>query len=285
MILAIDVGNTNIIIGVIDAKKTYFVERITTTIGKPNLEYAVALKSILEIYHIAPDQLDGAIVSSVVPPLNRTILAAIRKITGLNAMLVGSGMKTGLNILMDNPKSVGSDMIVNAVGALAEHEPPIIIIEMGTATTMSVIDKNGRYVGGAILPGLRVSLDSMSASTAQLPRISLDTPRRVIGKNTIDCMRSGVIFGNAAMIDGMLDRIEEELGEKTSIIATGGISKIVLPLCSHTITYDGALLMKGLLHLYEKNRRTEKSKRLSLGRCIYMIHSDGRQPFYHSLLC
>ena len=182
MILAIDVGNTNIIIGVIDAKKTYFVERITTTIGKPNLEYAVALKSILEIYHIAPDQLDGAIVSSVVPPLNRTILAAIRKITGLNAMLVGSGMKTGLNILMDNPKSVGSDMIVNAVGALAEHEPPIIIIEMGTATTMSVIDKNGRYVGGAILPGLRVSLDSMSASTAQLPRISLDTPRRVIGK-------------------------------------------------------------------------------------------------------
>ena len=186
-----------------------------------------------------------------------TILAAIRKITGLNAMLVGSGMKTGLNILMDNPKSVGSDMIVNAVGALAEHEPPIIIIEMGTATTMSVIDKNGRYVGGAILPGLRVSLDSMSASTAQLPRISLDTPRRVIGKNTIDCMRSGVIFGNAAMIDGMLDRIEEELGEKTSIIATGGISKIVLPLCSHTITYDGALLMKGLLHLYEKNRRTE----------------------------
>ena len=175
MILAIDVGNTNIIIGVIDAKKTYFVERITTTIGKPNLEYAVALKSILEIYHIAPDQLDGAIVSSVVPPLNRTILAAIRKITGLNAMLVGSGMKTGLNILMDNPKSVGSDMIVNAVGALAEHEPPIIIIEMGTATTMSVIDKNGRYVGGAILPGLRVSLDSMSASTAQLPRISLDT--------------------------------------------------------------------------------------------------------------
>lgn len=197
------------------------------------------------------------IVSSVVPPLNRTILAAIRKITGLNAMLVGSGMKTGLNILMDNPKSVGSDMIVNAVGALAEHEPPIIIIEMGTATTMSVIDKNGRYVGGAILPGLRVSLDSMSASTAQLPRISLDTPRRVIGKNTIDCMRSGVIFGNAAMIDGMLDRIEEELGEKTSIIATGGISKIVLPLCSHTITYDGALLMKGLLHLYEKNRRTE----------------------------
>ncbi len=257
MILAIDVGNTNILIGVIDSKKTYFIERLTTTIGKTNLEYAVSLKSILEIYHISPDQLEGAIVSSVVPPLNRTLLTAIKKITGLNAMLVGSGMKTGLNILMDNPKSVGSDMIVNSVGALTEYEPPIIIIEMGTATTMSVIDKSGRYVGGAILPGLRVSLDSMSANTAQLPRISLDTPRRVIGKNTVDCMRSGVIFGNAAMIDGMLDRIEDELGEQACIIATGGIAKIILPLCKHTITYDGALLMKGLLHLYEKNRKND----------------------------
>ena len=172
-------------------------------------------------------------------------------------MLVGSGMKTGLNILMDNPKSVGSDMIVNAVGALAEHEPPIIIIEMGTATTMSVIDKNGRYVGGAILPGLRVSLDSMSASTAQAAAHQPRYAAPCLGKNTIDCMRSGVIFGNAAMIDGMLDRIEEELGEKTSIIATGGISKIVLPLCSHTITYDGALLMKGFYIYMKKIRRIE----------------------------
>ena len=257
MILAIDMGNTNIVIGCIDDKQTYFVERVTTSHDKTGTEYAINIKNILEIHHIEPSQIEGAILSSVVPPLNAIISSAVKKILGYHPMLVGAGIKTGMNILMDNPKSVGSDMIVNAVGALAEHEPPIIIIEMGTATTMSVIDKNGRYVGGAILPGLRVSFDSMSASTAQLPRISLDTPRRVIGKNTIDCMRSGVIFGNAAMIDGMLDRIEEELGEKTSIIATGGISKIVLPLCSHTITYDGALLMKGLLHLYEKNRRTE----------------------------
>ena len=145
-------------------------------------------------------------------------------------------------------------MIVNSVGALSEHEPPIIIIEMGTATTMSVIDKDGRYIGGAILPGLRVSMDTMSSSTAQLPRISLDTPKKVIGKNTIDCMRSGIIYGNAAMIDGMLTRIETELGQKATIIATGGIAKVILPLCSHEIIYDGALLMKGLLVLYEKNK-------------------------------
>ncbi|MCI7262060.1 MAG: type III pantothenate kinase [Clostridiaceae bacterium] len=254
MILAVDIGNTNIVIGVVDAKKTYFIERLTTTIGKTNLEYAITLKSILEIFHIEPRQLEGAIISSVVPPLNRTIMEAIRKITGITAKLVGSGMKTGLNILMDNPRSVGSDMIVNSVGALNEHEPPIIIIEMGTATTMSVIDKDGRYIGGAILPGLRVSMDTMSSSTAQLPRISLDTPKKVIGKNTIDCMRSGIIYGNAAMIDGMLTRIESELGQNATIIATGGIAKVILPLCSHEIIYDGALLMKGLLTLYEKNK-------------------------------
>ncbi len=254
MILAVDIGNTNIVIGVVDAKKTYFIERLTTTIGKTNLEYAITLKSILEIFHIEPRQLEGAIISSVVPPLNRTIMEAIRKITGITAKLVGSGMKTGLNILMDNPRSVGSDMIVNSVGALNEHEPPIIIIEMGTATTMSVIDKDGRYIGGAILPGLRVSMDTMSSSTAQLPRISLDTPKKVIGKNTIDCMRSGIIYGNAAMIAGMLTRIETELGQSATIIATGGIAKVILPLCSHEIIYDGALLMKGLLTLYEKNK-------------------------------
>lgn len=254
MILAIDIGNTNILIGAIDNEQTHFVERITTTIGKTNLEYAITLKSILEIYHIETTALEGAIISSVVPPLTRTIIAAVRKITGITAKVVGSGMKTGLNILMDNPKSVGSDMIVNSIGALSEHEPPIIIIDMGTATSLSVIDQSGRYIGGAILPGLRVSLESMSSSTAQLPRISLDTPKKVIGKNTVDCMRSGVIYGNASMIDGMLTRIEEELCQPATIIATGGIVKVLLPLCSHTILYDGALLLKGLLALYEKNR-------------------------------
>lgn len=253
MILAIDIGNSNTIIGGIDKERTYFVERITTTIGKTNLEYAITLKSILEIYQIDTSRIEGAIVSSVVPPLNRTMITAVKKITGITARLVGSGMKTGLNILMDNPKAVGSDMIVNSIASIAEHEPPIIIIDMGTATSMSVIDKNGCYIGGAILPGLKVSLDNMSSSTAQLPRISLDTPRKVIGKNTVDCMRSGVLYGNASMIDGMLTRIEQELGQKATAIATGGIAKAVLPLCSHPIIYDETLLLKGLRLLYEKN--------------------------------
>lgn len=254
MILAIDIGNSNTIIGGIDTEKTYFVERITTITGKTSLEYAITIKSILEIYGVEAAQIEGAIISSVVPPLNRTMIAAVRKITGITAKLVGSGMKTGLNILMDNPRAVGSDMIVNSIAAIKEHKPPIIIIDTGTATTMSVIDKNGCYIGGAILPGLRSSLDSLSTSTAQLPRISLDTPKKVIGKNTVDCMRSGVLYGNAAMIDGMLSRIEEELGQPATVVATGGIVKAILPLCGHQIIYDEILLLKGLLSLYEKNR-------------------------------
>lgn len=253
MILAIDMGNTNIVLGGIDEHKTYFVERITTNQAKTDLEYAVNLKDILEIHDIHPSQIEGAILSSVVPPLNNTILKAVEKILGKKPLLVGSGMKTGLNILMDNPKTVGSDMIVDAVAAIHEFPKPIIVIDMGTATTMSVVDKSGNYCGGVILPGLKVSLDSLSGKTAQLPYISLETPGKVIGKNTIDCMRSGIIYGNVAQIDGIIDRMEEELGEKASIVATGGLARLITPLCRHQIVYDDALLLKGLLLLYRKN--------------------------------
>ena len=162
-------------------------------------------------------------------------------------------MKTGLNIIMDNPKTVGSDMIVDAIAAINEHPCPLIVIDMGTATTISVIDHSGNYIGGIIYPGLKVSLDSLSHNTAQLPSISLDIPKKVIGKNTIDCMRSGIMYGNAGMLDGIIDRMEEELGTPATIIATGGMSRFIVPLCKHTIIYDEELLLKGLLTLYNKN--------------------------------
>ncbi len=254
MILAIDMGNTNIVIGGIDSEKTYFVERITTNHVKTSLEYAINIKNIFEIHNIARSQVEGAIMSSVVPPLNATLSSAVKKIFGFHPLLVGSGMKTGLNIKMDNPKAVGSDMIVDAVAALKDYPCPIVVIDMGTATTMSVIDQSGCYIGGVILPGLRVSLDSLSSKTAQLPNISLDIPRKVIGKNTIDCMRNGIMYGNAGTIDGILDRMEEELGDTPSVVATGGLSRFVVPLCRHKIIYDDALLLKGLMILYEKNR-------------------------------
>jgi type III pantothenate kinase len=254
MILAIDMGNTNIVIGGIDTKRTYFTERITTNHVKTALEYAINIKNILEIHNIDKTQIEGAIMSSVVPPLNPILSSAVKKILSYHPKQVGSGMKTGMNILMDNPKTVGSDMIVDAVAAIHDYPCPIIVIDMGTATTLSVIDKRGNYIGGIIHPGLRVSLDSLSSKTAQLPSISLDIPDKVIGKNTIDCMRSGIMYGSAGMIDGIIEHMEEELGEPATIVATGGLSRFVVPLCHHKIHYDAELLLKGLLILYEKNK-------------------------------
>ncbi len=254
MILAIDMGNTNIVVGCIDSEQTYFIERFTTSHSKTGTEYAINLKSILEIHQISPSQIEGAILSSVVPPLNAAVSSAIKKILGYHPILVGAGIKTGMNIIMDNPKTVGSDMIVDAVAAIHDYPLPIIIIDMGTATTMSVVDHSGNYIGGVILPGLRVSLDSLSSKTAQLPSISLDIPKNIIGKNTIDCMLNGIMYGNAGMIDGIIDRMESELGQATTVVATGGLSRFVVPLCRHKIIYDETLLLKGLLIIYEKNK-------------------------------
>ena len=254
MILAIDMGNTNTVIGGIDEKKTYFIERVTTDQSRTATEYAVSFKNILEMCGIDVADIEGAILSSVVPPLNSVILTAVEKVTGIRPLLVGSGMKTGMNILMDNPKSVGSDQIVDAVAASHEHPLPLIVIDMGTATTMCVVDKHRNDIGGIILPGLKVSLDSLSSKTAQLPYISLEVPDRVIGKNTIDCMRAGIIFGNVDMIDGIIDRMERELGQPATVVATGGLSRFITPMCRHKIICDDALLLKGLLILYQKNK-------------------------------
>lgn len=253
MILAIDMGNSNIVLGAIDDQRTRFMERITTDTRKTDLEYAISIKNIFELHRIDPRELEGAILSSVVPPLNPTILNAVKKVTGMQCKLVGSGMRTGINIRMDDPKKVGSDLIVNSVAAKASYPLPIIIIDMGTATTITALDANGDYIGGVIYPGLRVSLETLSSRTAQLPHIDLESPGSILAKNTVDSMRSGILYGTAAMIDGCIDRMEEELGARASIVATGGLASIVSPLCRHKITLDDNLLLKGLLLLYRKN--------------------------------
>ncbi|MBQ7535315.1 MAG: type III pantothenate kinase [Stomatobaculum sp.] len=253
MILAIDMGNSNIVIGGIDEKHTHFMERITTDIRKTDLEYAVSIKNIFEIHGLNPRDVEGAILSSVVPPLNPIIQTAVRKVTGMQCKLVGAGMKTGMNIRMDDPKKVGADLIVDSVAAKAEYPLPIIVIDMGTATTITVVDKHGDYIGGIIHPGLRVSLDTLSSRTAQLPHIDLESPGPVIAKNTVESMRSGILYGSASMMDGIIDRMEEELGCKASIVATGGLAPFVAPLCRHKLIVDDDLLLKGLLILYRKN--------------------------------
>jgi len=254
MILAIDIGNTNIVIGCIDENKTYFVERLRTDASKTALEYALDLKNVLELYGITLKDLHGSIVASVVPPVSTTIRQAIEKVTGQQPLMVGPGVRTGLNIKVDNPASVGADLIVAAVAAVRDYPAPLIIIDMGTATTMTVVDRNGNYIGGVIIPGLQVALDSLVNRAAQLTKISLEVPPHVIGRNTLNCMQSGSLYGTAAMIDGMIDRMEAELGEPATVVATGGLARFVMPLCNHEIQMDDGLLLKGLWIIYQKNQ-------------------------------
>ncbi len=254
MILAIDIGNTNIVIGCIQGEDILFEERLSTDSTKTILEYAISFKNVLELYHLNPEDITGAILSSVVPPVTNIVKEAVRKITGLDVICVGPGVKTGLNILMDNPAQLGSDLVVNAVACIAEYKAPLIIFDMGTATTISVIDKKNNYIGGMILPGIRVSSDSLTSRTSQLPKISVEAPKKLIGSNTIDCMKSGLIYGNASCIDGMIQRIEEELGEKATVIATGGLAECIIPHCKEEIILDNVLLLKGLKLIYQKNK-------------------------------
>lgn len=254
MILALDMGNTNIVFGGIDNDNIYFVSRMVTDRRKTGDEYAIMFNSILEINNINKNDIDGAIVSSVVPPLNTVIKYAIEHILGITPIFVGPGIKTGLNILIDNPGQLGSDLVVDAVAALAEYKPPLIIFDMGTATTISVVDDKKNYLGGVIIPGIMVSQESLTSRTSQLPRIGFDAPNQVIGKNTVDSMRSGLFYANASMVDGMIDRVEEELGMTATVIATGGLASFIVPYCKRKIIYDDSLLLKGLLVIYNKNK-------------------------------
>ena len=253
MILAIDVGNTNIVIGCIKGEKVKFVERVSTDLSKTELEYVVEFKTLFDLYNISMEEITGSIISSVVPPLNNILKSALGKMFHKEPLLVGPGVKTGLNILMDNPGQLGSDLVVNAVAGLQYYGAPIIMIDMGTATTISVVDEKKNYIGGMILPGVKVSLDSLVNRTSQLPRISLEAPKKVIGKNTIDCMKSGIVMGQAACLDGMIERIFDELGYEAPVVATGGLSGSIVPHCKQNIIYDNELTLKGLGILYKKN--------------------------------
>lgn len=253
MILAIDIGNTNIVIGCFEENRIVFTERLSTNHKATELEYAINFKNVLEIYGITTDKIDGGIISSVVPSLTNIIKKAIGKLTENKILSVGPGVKTGLNILMDNPAAVGADLVVGAVAATNEYEAPIIMFDMGTATTISAIDENKNYIGTIIIPGLEVSLNSLVGGTSQLPKISLEPPKNILGTNTVDSMKSGILYSTACSIDGMIERIEEEMGKVKTVIATGGLAPTIIPLCKKNIILDDELLLKGLMIIYNKN--------------------------------
>ena len=253
MILTIDIGNTNIVMGCFHKDQLLFLERFSTEQESTSLEYATIIREMLDLHEIKPSKIQGGIISSVVPSVTNTVREAAEKFTGARMLVVGPGIKTGIQLAVDNPAQQGSDLIVGAVAGVHSYPVPQIIIDMGTATTVSVINRDKAYIGKMILPGVAVSLNALSGKAAQLPYISLEKPKKLIGSNTVDSMKSGILYGNAGAMDGLIDRINEELGEECTVIATGGLAGVITPLCRHEIILDEDLLLKGLLILYYKN--------------------------------
>ena len=255
MLLALDMGNTNITIGVFEGTRLMLESRVATDRTKMEDQYAIDLMDILRLYGINTHDFEGAIISSVVPPLEHAIRGAVKKVTGVTPLMVGPGTKTGVNIRIDNPAQLGPDLLVGAVAAVARFGAPCVIWDLGTATTIGVISEGRNYEGGMLLPGVNVSLEALSRRAAQLPAISLQHPKVLIGKTTEDCMRSGIVYGTAGMLDGVIDRIREQFSGRTlSVVATGGNAPVIVKYCRNKIVYDKYLLMDGLWAIYQKNK-------------------------------
>lgn len=253
MLFAIDIGNTNITLGAYNSGILSFTARLATDPLKTSDQYAVEIKNILGLYGLDYNTLEDCIISSVVPAVGKSISDAIARLCGIVPLMLGPGVKTGLNIKIDNPAQLGADLVAGAVGALEEYTMPCVVIDLGTATTLSVIDRNGAFLGGTIAAGVRLTLKALTENTAQLPSIPIEAPRSVIGANTVDCMQSGLVFGTSAMLDGLIDKIEEELGETPTVVATGGLAAEIITHCRRNIIYNENLLLDGLRVIYEKN--------------------------------
>ena len=256
MLLAIDIGNSNVVIGCLDENnQTTNLFRMVTDLKKTEDEYAAGMKTILAQSGVDFSAFEGAIICSVVPPLTEIFHMAVQKIIGCNALVVGAGIKTGLNIMIDNPTTLGSDIVAGSVAAMTEYPLPVIVIDMGTATTITVVDTGNRFLGGAIVPGVALSMNALSSGTSLLQKVPIEAPKKALSSTTIECMQSGAVFGNAALLDGMIERLEQDLGKTTSVVATGGIAAKIIPHCKHEIIYDENLLLRGLGIIYSKNKR------------------------------
>lgn len=255
MIFTVDVGNTNIVLAVYKDDKLMFSSRISTRHSQTDDEYAVLFMGILSLNNCSPDNFEGAVISTVVPQLKPVLKYALEKLLRCPVMIVSCEMKMGFRLLTDNPSVTGADLICGAAGVKSKYKAPAIIFDLGTATTIVAIDRDWNYLGGSIIPGVNVSLKTLANSAAQLSHINLNEPCcDVIGRNTAAAMRSGSIIGTACMMDGMIDRYREFLGDDAVVIATGGISGMIVPHCRHKIIYDKDLISDGLYYLYIMNK-------------------------------
>lgn len=258
MLLTIDIGNSNITLGLFDGDELKLVSRFSTERSKTSDQYAFELLNMMNLYHIEPRKITGSIISSVVPQLSVALKRAMKTLTGKEPMLVGPGIKTGLDIRIDNPSQLGADLAVGAVAAIAKYDMPCIIYDLGTATTVSVLGKNGEFLGGTISAGLGISLNALAGNTSLLQQVSIETPKKVIGTNTIESMQSGLVFGAAAMLDGLTRRIEDELGMSATLVATGGLAPEVIKNCERKVIFDDNLLLDGLKIIYNKNAASRR---------------------------
>ncbi len=253
MLLAVDIGNTNITLGVFDDEVLRFTARLSTDIRHTADQYAIDIKDVLALHGGRHEEIEDAIICSVVPPVGKAIARAISSLCNIVPLELAPGVKTGLNIKIDNPAQLGADLAAGAVGAMAEYNVPCIVIDMGTATTLSVIDESGAFRGGVIAAGVNLTLHALTSTASLLPSISIEPPKAAIGTSTAECMRSGLVYGTAAMLDGLISRMEAELGAAATVVATGGLSKEIIGYCSHHIIYNENLLLDGLRLIYERN--------------------------------
>ena len=254
MLLTADVGNTNIKFGVYDGDRLKFKLRVSTDTTKTSDEFAVELYTFFQIYGISASSIDSSIISSVVPKITSPLSTAVKTVTGVESIVIGAGIKSGLNIKIDNPERLGADIVAGCVGAYEKYGGPFVMIFMGTATVLTYVDENKTYLGGAIAPGVGVSLDALTSKGALLSSVDLKVPERVISTNTNDCIRSGIMFGTACMLDGMIDRFFEQTGKSCRVIATGGFAPLMVQNCRHEIIYDENIILDGLNCIYKKNR-------------------------------
>ena len=254
MLLALDVGNTNVTIGVYDGEELLFVSRMATDSARMEDQYAIELLDILGLHKVNREAITGAVLSSVVPKLTEYISAAVKRIFGFRPLVVSYESLEGLKISIRHPETTGPDLIAGYVAAKELYGCPCIVIDMGTATTITVIDKEGALLGGGIVPGVGISLDALTSRAALLSSISLDTPAHVIGRDTVECLQSGMVYGTASMLDGFCDRIEEELGYPCRVVATGGLAGQVVRCCRRKVELSDTLLLDGLKLIYDREK-------------------------------